>query len=106
MNKKSAASRSPLGNFIAAIPTEDKTAFANEVGSDIAYLYQVAGKKDPNPTLRLAMSLHTVSKKWARKLHIPALSFEDLLVGKPMKKLSSEHRGLEVPTVDPSMKED
>jgi hypothetical protein len=73
----------PLLAFLRALEPDQRKAFADEAGTTVVYLYQLAGQPWPNPKLKLSMLLVEASAKWAGKAHGKArpLSFEDLLVG-------------------------
>lgn len=71
----------PLLAFIRAIGTmEMKRRFAEECGTTLEYMYQIAGQAEPNPRLRLAMAIKERSAAWARTVRHRGLTFEDLLV--------------------------
>lgn len=71
-----ARARGPHGTVI-----NQKKQFAEECGTTLLYLYQLAAQKHPNPTLRLAMLLVARSRAWASKVMTDPLEIEDLLVG-------------------------
>lgn len=75
----------PLLKFMRALGTEDREKFASDCGTTSLYLYQLAAKAEPNPTLRLAMSICAASKTYSAKMprvmRVPPLTFDDLLVG-------------------------
>lgn len=75
----------PLLRFLRALNTEDRDKFAKACGTTTIYLYQLAAKEEPNPTLRLAMALRDNSAAFSKKMptiiRVPGLTFDDLLVG-------------------------
>lgn len=73
----------PLLGFLRALDVDQRKAFAEEVGTTVVYLYQLAGQPAPNPKLRMAKLIVETSAKYASKAMCRPLSFEDLLVGAP-----------------------
>ena len=83
---------SPLQEFIRKLGTkENREAFVKDVSDirgeedkpmSLLRLYQIAGLRDPNPTLRIARALVLASEKWGEQLKIEPLKYEDLLIGK------------------------
>lgn len=71
----------PLLGFLRALHTDQRKSFAEECGTTVVYLYQLAGQPWPNPKLRLAKRVVEVSARYASKAMAKPLSFEDLLVG-------------------------
>lgn len=77
-----AKSETPLLKFLQALGTKEvKEQFAAECGTTLLYLYQLGAQSEPNPRLQLAKALKANSAKWARKLHVSGLDYDDLLVG-------------------------
>ena len=61
--------------FLAALtPTNGKRTTGH-------YLYQLAGKDLPNPTLRLAKAIVEQSRVFGPRVNARPLTYEDLLVG-------------------------
>jgi len=71
----------PLLGFLRALDTDQRKAFADEVGTTTVYLYQLAGQPWPNPKLRFAKRLVELSARYASKAMCKPLSYEDLLQG-------------------------
>lgn len=71
----------PLLGFLRALQPDQRKSFAEECGTTVVYLYQLAGQPWPNPKLRLAKRVVEVSARYASKAMARPLSFEDLLVG-------------------------
>lgn len=71
----------PLLGFLRALDAEQRKAFAEEVGTTVVYLYQLAGQPWPNPKLRMAKRIVEVSARYAGKAMARPLSYEDLLEG-------------------------
>lgn len=49
------------------------------------YLYQLAGDRLPNPTLRLAKAIVEQSRVFAPRINERPLTYEDLLIGKKIR---------------------
>lgn len=75
----------PLLRFLRALNADDRAAFCEACDVKLLYLYQVAAKEEPNPTLRLAKALVDNSRVFAKKipkvLKVGPLTYDDLLVG-------------------------
>lgn len=75
----------PLLRFLRALNPDDRKAFCEACGTTLLYLYQIAGKEEPNPTLKLAKALVENSRTWQKKipkvLKVAPLTYDDLLVG-------------------------
>lgn len=71
----------PLLAFLRALEPDQRKAFAEELGTTVVYLYQLAGQPWPNPKLRFAKRLVELSARYASKALCRPLSFEDLLQG-------------------------
>lgn len=64
-----------FAQFLAALtPTNGKKTTPG-------YLYQLAGKDLPNPTLRLAKAIVEQSRVFAPRINAKPLTYEDLLIG-------------------------
>ena len=50
------------------------------------YLYQLAGDRLPNPTLRLAKAIVEQSRVFAPRINERPLTYEDLLIGKKVRE--------------------
>lgn len=78
-------SETPLLRFLRALSPDDREAFCKACDTKLLYLYQVAAKEEPNPTLRLAKALVENSRIWQKKipkvLKVAPLTYDDLLVG-------------------------
>jgi hypothetical protein len=84
----------PLLRFIRALKEAEKEAETNFFDQFLAaltptngkrttkvYLYQLAGNKSPNPTLRLAKAIVEQSRVFGPRVNARPLTYEDLLVG-------------------------
>jgi hypothetical protein len=71
----------PLLRFLRALTKEQREAFAGRSGTTVPYLYQLAGDKEPNPRLKLALSLVHESERLGAKVMQKPLTLKDLLVG-------------------------
>lgn len=80
------APESPLLAYLRRMSKDQRLAFAAACGTTEIYLYQLAAKKEPNPTLRLAKAIHEESKKLSRHLKAPGLEYDELLIGTPNGK--------------------
>ena len=79
----------PLLRFLRCLDSDQKKAFAEQVGTTLVYLYQLADSERPNPTLQLAQALVLESKRIHRKVMAFPLTYEDLLIGAPPKEAST-----------------
>jgi len=73
----------PLLRFLRAMDTDQRQAFARDVGTTTTYLYQLAAQPEPNPRLKLALALREESRRIAKRVQTEPLTLEDLLVGVP-----------------------
>lgn len=77
---------SPLLQLLRSMDKDQRLAFAEACNTTEVYLYQLAAKKEPNPTLRLAKAIHENSWALAKQLKRLGLEYDDLLVGDPEGK--------------------
>lgn len=88
------ANEPPLLRFIRALKNaegETDTKFSNQFlvaltptngkKTTLGYLYQLAGREIPNPTLRLAKAIVEQSRVFGPRINARPLTYEDLLIG-------------------------
>lgn len=71
----------PLLRSLRALTPEQREAFASACGTTTVYLYQLAAARHPNPRARLALALCSESRRLSRRVHSPALTVNELIVG-------------------------